>query len=119
MLASLIYSNSINASNATTSVFESICPLIDMFAPYQKTHNSSTSDAYLAMNRASFAAQFYGFDINSSPAANQSLEFCGFHCSMLTINAHDDYNQAISSYYYQLNNGSCNNLFASTNWYSR
>jgi hypothetical protein len=35
---------------------------------------------------------------------------------MITIFASDYYNTAISQYYFQLSNGSCNNVFALTDW---
>ena len=71
--------------------------------------------SYMDLNHDAFEAQFYGTNVTMLESDNL-LAFCGFNCSMLTIAAADNFNQAISPYYFQLTNGSCANIFESTNW---
>ena len=96
-----------------------INPLIDMYRRY--TDKLGPRRGYIALNRAaydlSFYAQEYIYSNYTDAQINSAFEFCGFNCSMIVINANDPYTYAISSYYYQLANGSCSNsIFASTQW---
>jgi hypothetical protein len=49
-------------------------------------------------------------------ASDAYQNLCGWNCTIINIYSSDYYNTALSQYYYQLSNGSCNNIFSSTDW---
>jgi hypothetical protein len=101
-----------------TSLLDSILPLMEMFEGYL-SDNGGMESPYIALNRDAYLAQWYSIrsTVNTVILAEHGvLDFCGFNCSLFTVYAGDQFNQATSEYFYQLVNGSCVNVFASTDW---
>lgn len=72
---------------------------------------------YFALNEAAYVAQF-AVVTNQTEAdwAVDAFDFCGFDCGLLNMRVSDTYSTSINGYYYQLNNGSCNNPIDVANW---
>jgi hypothetical protein len=108
-----------------TSFLDCLQPLMEMFytrylVPIMEssaTEDSWILDAYLNLNKDAYPAQWYSVGSPNNAVVMQEkdlLGFCGFNCTMFTLYAGDQYNQATSIYFYQLINGSCVDIFEST-----
>lgn len=115
LMPSLVFSN-----NGTYDYVENFYPLIDMVNNYTAIPNPNSKGfgmkPYYYLNEAAYLASFASLT-NQIPYNNENVfSFCGFNCTMISIYAGDYFNQAVSSYYYQLSNASCGNPFNISDW---
>jgi hypothetical protein len=95
----------------------SLVPLIQLAQRYAIQYGDSWNEGMFRLNEDAYTAQFYISNENfTSPWADGTLEFCGFDCTIISVLGSDYFNQAISTDYYQLYNGSCSNPINTTEW---
>ncbi len=112
MISALYYSQS-----PENGILDCVVPLLNLYFSYFNFSATTAYRPYEKLNEDAYLAQYYSDASIAYQQELNTLDFCGFNCSLLTFFAGDEYNQAASIYYYQLLNGSCINLFESTNWY--